>query len=248
MTGHRFRHIALGDVGSTNDEARQRIASLAGEEFVVTGVRQLAGRGRRGRSWVSPAGNVYASFVVRPGAPTHRLPELSFVAALAVAGAVDDIIAGKASVRCKWPNDVLVDGAKVCGILLETAPDGGGGLVVIVGIGINVVSKPSDTPYPAVALAEVVPWARSDAVFDALRHALANRVELWEREGFAKVRELWLERVDGVGGPIVARLADGEVHGTFTGLDESGALLLTDAEGKLHRITAGDVFRPSPEV
>ncbi|MEC9348030.1 MAG: biotin--[acetyl-CoA-carboxylase] ligase [Pseudomonadota bacterium] len=245
MTTERFRHIRLDDVGSTNDEARSRMIVFPGEEFVVTGVRQLSGRGRRGRTWVSPEGNVYASFLIRAQAPTGRLPELSFVAALAVAEAASAFVDPPGRVRCKWPNDVLVDGAKVSGILLETATDTSGKMVVIAGIGINVATKPSDTPYPAVALSACSPEASVDGVFTMLRASLTTWLQTWETHGFAPVRAAWLGLADGVGEPVVVRLADGELHGRFAGLDESGALILEMPQGDVRRITAGDVFRPA---
>lgn len=242
----RFRRIALGDVGSTNDEARSRLEMLADGPYVVTGVRQLSGRGRRGRAWTSPEGNVYASFVLRPAAPLSRFPELSFVAALAVSDAALTFIPDRARVRCKWPNDVLVDGAKLSGILLETAATPGGP-AVIVGIGVNVVSSPPDTPYPATALAAHSADANADAVFEALAAALGDRVGRWQTDGFAAVRGAWLERADRLGEAVIARLSDREIHGRFVDLAEDGALMLENEAGDMVRIAAGDIFRPTTE-
>lgn len=241
-----FRRISLGDVGSTNDEARTRLDMLAGGPYVVTGVRQLSGRGRRGRNWVSPAGNVYASFALTPEAPLSRYPELSFVAALAVSDAALGFVHEAVRVRCKWPNDVLIDGAKVSGILLETA-QADRHTAVIVGIGVNVASRPADTPYAATAVTEHAPDATSEQVFAALAEALAARIGRWEREGFAAIRQAWLERADGLGEPVVARLSDREVHGRFVDLAPDGALMLENDLGDMVRIAAGDVFRPRTE-
>ena len=241
-----FHRIALGDVGSTNDEARQRLEMLGDGPYVVTGARQLSGRGRRGRAWVSPEGNVYASFALRPDAPLSRFPELSFVAALAVSDAAIEVVPDGTRVRCKWPNDVLVDGAKVSGILLETAATPQG-QAVIVGIGVNVISKPADTPYPATALAEYDAAIRADTVFEALSRALARRISQWEAGGFPAVRADWMARADALNEQVIARLSDREVRGRFVDLDEDGALLLETGAGDMVRIAAGDIFRPTKE-
>ncbi|WP_416896804.1 MAG: biotin--[acetyl-CoA-carboxylase] ligase [Minwuia sp.] len=244
MTAFAFRRIALGDVGSTNDEARARLGELDDGPFVVTGERQLQGRGRRGRDWVSPEGNLYASFTFRPGAPVARLPELSFVAALSVCDMARLFVPDPEAVRCKWPNDVLIDGAKVSGILLETARLPDGDYAIIAGIGVNVVSSPAGTPYPTASLEPRAAGLSVDAVLRALSDRFAAWIVRWRAEGFAVIRDAWLERADGLGQPVVARLADRELHGRFHGLGEDGALMLENESGDVVRIAAADIFRP----
>lgn len=239
-----FRHIALGDVGSTNDEARLRLAELAHGPYVVTGERQLSGRGRRGRDWVSPAGNLYASFVLTPGLPVARLPEMSFVSALAVCDMVRELTDAGETVACKWPNDVLAGDAKICGILLETAALPDGGLAVISGIGVNVVSSPPDTPYPATCVAELGFDGGLAVVTETLNRVLSHWSAVWIAEGFRPIREAWLDRASGLGEPLTARLPDKEIQGRFAGLAEDGALMLETGGGGMLRIAAADVFRP----
>jgi len=241
----RFRHVALGDVGSTNDEVRHRLDLLDAGPLVITAERQVKGRGRRGREWVSPAGNLYASFAYCPNVPLMRFAELSFVVAVAVAEMAEALAGEHASIRCKWPNDVLADGAKLSGILLETARSTAGRDAVIMGIGINVASAPTDTPYGAVALGQLDPAITVERVLAMLSMRLTAWTETWETQGFAHVRSAWLAVADGLGKPVVARLADGELHGRFDGLDVDGALLLRQDDDTIRRVTAGDVFRPT---
>lgn len=244
MSTGRFHHVALGDVGSTNDEVRSRLDLADQGGLVVTAERQLQGRGRRGREWTSPAGNLYSSFCFCPTVPLARFAELSFISALGVAEAATEVLGGRADVRCKWPNDVLADGAKLSGILLETARTPAGRDAVIMGIGVNVASAPTGTPYPAFALSALAPETTVQRVLAMLSMRLTAWTETWERQGFAAVRRAWLGMADGLGKPVIARLADSELHGLFEGLDDDGALLLRQDDDTLRRITAGDVFRP----
>jgi BirA family biotin operon repressor/biotin-[acetyl-CoA-carboxylase] ligase len=239
-----FRHIPLDDVGSTNDEARARLGELTEGPFVLTGKRQLAGRGRRGRNWVSPEGNLYASFAFVPTEPLSRLPELSFVAALSVCDMARELTGEGDNIRCKWPNDVLAGDAKLCGILLETAGLPDGDHAVIVGIGVNVASSPADTPYPSAFLNNLGFDGKTDAVLQVLATQLGRWLHLWSVEGFDAVRQAWLDRASGLGQPVVARLPDQDIEGRFAGIAEDGALMLETGAGDVLRIAAADVFRP----
>lgn len=240
-----FQHVALGDVESTNDEARLRIGDRAPGPFAVTAERQLKGRGRRGRDWISPRGNLYASFCLFPERPISELPELSFVAALAVCDMARTFAALHGHVRCKWPNDVLYDGAKLSGILLESASRAdNAGHAVILGIGVNIGSAPVDTPYPAAAMESFCPSISVALAYRVLQDRLSHWSDTWQCHGFAPVRQAWLERVDGLGRPVVARLTDRELHGRFAGLADDGALMLETEGGDVVRIAAGDIFRP----
>ena len=133
--------IALDEAGSTNDEAKDRAVAGAPEGTVIWARQQRAGRGRRGRAWVSPPGNLYLSVILRPACEARSVAQLSFVAALAVLDLVDGPLPGRAC--CKWPNDILVDGGKVAGILLESALRAEGRVDwVVLGIGVNLASHP----------------------------------------------------------------------------------------------------------
>ena len=235
--------IALDEAGSTNDEARERAARGAPEGTVVWARVQRAGRGRRGRSWVSPPGNLYFSVIIRPACEARSVAQLSFVAALAVLDLVDGSLPGRA--RCKWPNDVLVDGGKVAGILLESALGPGGRVDwVVLGIGVNLACHPSiEGPIPSTSLADAgaVTLAPEEALFSVLA-ALARRRREWETQGFAAVRSAWLARAHRLGGPV--RVANGgrRLSGIFEGLDEGGALVLAQPGGERLSIAAGDVL------
>ena len=234
--------IALDEVDSTNDAAKARAAAGAPEGTVVWARQQRAGRGRRGRPWISPPGNLYLSAVLRPSCAARRVAQLSFVAALAVLDLVDEPLPGRA--RCKWPNDILVDGGKVAGILLESAlgPDGRVDWVVL-GIGVNLASHPGlEGPIPSTSLvdASAATLAPEDAL-PLLLEALTRRRHEWETRGFAAVRRAWLVRAHGLGGPVTVANGDRKLAGVFEGLDEDGALMLAREGRAALSITAGDV-------
>ncbi|MBM3621308.1 MAG: biotin--[acetyl-CoA-carboxylase] ligase [Alphaproteobacteria bacterium] len=237
--------VTLEAVGSTNDEAMARAEAGAPEGAVVRALRQEAGRGRRGRGWDSPPGNVYSSAILRPKVPPAEAAQLSFVAALAVADMAASLVATHRRVAIKWPNDVLVDDAKISGILLESAV-GEGGLVghVVIGVGINVASAPPGTRYGATHLAALGSTASTDTVFAAYIGALARRYGEWRTSGFAETRVEWLRRAAWLDRDIEVSLGETSLRGRFVDLDERGALLLQTADGGVRRITAGDVFPP----
>lgn len=237
--------VTLESVGSTNDEAVARAEAGAPEGTVVRALRQEAGRGRRGRGWDSPPGNVYSSTILRPPVPPAEAAQLSFVTALAVADMAVSLVGADHRVAIKWPNDVLVDDAKISGILLESAV-GEGGLVghVVIGVGINVASAPQATRYGATYLAALGSTASPDTVFAAYIGALARRYGQWRAAGFAATRIDWLRCAAWLDRDIEVSLSEAVLRGRFADLDEQGALLLQTADGGVRRITAGDIFPP----
>jgi BirA family biotin operon repressor/biotin-[acetyl-CoA-carboxylase] ligase len=227
--------VALDTVGSTNDEAAQRADAGAPEGTVVWSREQTGGRGRRGRHWASPVGNLYTSTILRPDCPAQRAAELGFAAALAVA----DIVPAGREVRVKWPNDVLVDGGKIAGILLESAIGQTGQVQhVVAGIGVNVGFAPQlpEMRYPGSALGGSV-----EAALEKLAAALAARLAEWRREGFETVRAAWLAKAGPLGTEVDVRLGEGLVRGRFAGLDREGALLLDTAMGP-RKIVSGELL------
>jgi len=241
-----FRLISYDVVGSTNDEAKRLARAGAEEGTLVQALEQTAGRGRRGRVWASPRGNLYASLILRPGYSVGRAAQLGFVAALAVGETLDAISSGLEGLSYKWPNDVLVDGCKIAGILLESElREGEIPEFVILGVGINLISSPRDTEFPATSLAEQgwQPVSPTDALEEFTRH-----FEPWERrwrgEGFPPVRAAWLARAMSLGQPIRVQLESATLHGRFLDIDQQGALLLESA-GELRRIAAGEIFPAS---
>lgn len=202
--------------------------------------RQTGGKGRQGRAWASPEGNLYISTLVRvrPGEPPAAT--LALVAAVALEEAVSLFMfpgEGRGTVVLKWPNDLLIDGAKLSGILLERADD-----AVIIGFGVNLAHHPTDIERPATSIAAYAP-APDPAVFaEALAEIFASWLSRW-RDGIAPVRERWLMRAHPKGTALTARLSDGtSVDGLFDGLDPQGALILRLADGSARVIHAGDVF------
>jgi BirA family biotin operon repressor/biotin-[acetyl-CoA-carboxylase] ligase len=227
-------------LGSTQDEARRLAQAGAPHGTVVTAREQTAGRGRHGRSWASPPGNVYLSVLLRLDLPPPRLAELGFVAALAMADTVDAYLPGRATL--KWPNDVLVGGAKISGILVEHAEG-----AAIVGIGLNVRHVPARTPYPVTSLGTLIRRADTEeeaaevnAARKVLLDALARRLDAWQGIGFARVRADWLLRAHPSGTRLHVSSPDGAIEGRFVGLADDGAMLLDTFRG-LCRLLVGDV-------
>jgi BirA family biotin operon repressor/biotin-[acetyl-CoA-carboxylase] ligase len=224
-------------IDSTNDEALRLARDGASDGTVVVARQQSAGRGRQGRIWVSPPGNLYVSYLFRtsrfPGVATGRVAEIGFVAVLAVADTLDTIIAG---CRLKWPNDVLLAGAKIAGILTEMTGD-----AIVIGIGINVAHSPPDMPYPVISAASLGGTASADDVLVTLTARLDQRLADWQAHGFGPVREAWLQRGPILGQMLTARVGASSISGGFAGLAEDGALLLTTPDGP-RRIVAGEVL------
>ena len=241
-----FHVIARDSVGSTNDEARALAQRGAGEGTIVWARRQTAGRGRLGRSWDSPEGNLFMSVVLRPALAPARAPELSFVAAVALAEAVAAALPPGPAVSLVWPNDLMIDGGKAAGILLEAATTPAGQLdFVVLGIGVNVAGHPAAVRRPATDLAAA--GARIDAagLLESVAERLAAWLARWGAEGFAPVRAAWTARAGGLGAPIDVRRDDALISGTFADLDDDGAMIIKSPDGSRHRVTAGDVVEPA---
>lgn len=233
--------VRLEAVDSTNAEARRRAEAGEAGPLWITAARQTAGRGRRGRVWETNEGNLAATLLLKPEAPPQVAAQLSFAAALAVADMAAEF-APDAAVTLKWPNDVLAEGRKLAGILLEAGPQTDGNAWLAIGIGVNLARHPEGTEFPATSLAAlgVTPPA-PEAALALLAARFAHWQARWREEGFAPLRAAWLARAEGLGLPIRARLPQGERQGAFVGLDASGALLLQEPGG-LSAITAGEVF------
>jgi len=233
------RVVTFDVIGSTNAEALARARGGERGPLWLVAKRQTGGRGRRGRTWVSEPGNLYATLLLTDPSPPDRAASLSFVAALAVHDAIVDVapLLGP-RLALKWPNDVLCAGAKCCGILLE-----GEGDAVALGIGVNCAHHPADTPYPATDLAAAGAPVAAEALFAALARSATLRLAQWDRgAGFASIRADWLKRAEGLGRPIRVRLPERELTGIFEALDEAGRLVLRRADGVADTVTAGDVF------
>jgi BirA family transcriptional regulator, biotin operon repressor / biotin---[acetyl-CoA-carboxylase] ligase len=235
------RPIILDTIDSTNAEALRRAEAGERGPLWIVAERQSTGRGRRGRSWVSPAGNLHATLLVIDPAPAALAPQLSFVAGVALhdaAAAAAPALAPRLAL--KWPNDLLCGGRKIAGILVE---GGGDPVATAIGFGVNCREHPPDAEYPATDFASDGADVAATALFDLLAAAMTQRLCQWCcGTGFAAIRLAWLERAAGRGNPIRVRLADRELIGSFDTIDESGRLLLCYAGGTFEAIAAGEVF------
>ena len=238
-----FTLIEMDSVGSTNEEARSLADSGAADGTLVWARDQTAGRGRRGRVWLSPRGNLYCSMVLRPEVPAAEAAQLSFVAALALGDALGGFV-DPAHIGFKWPNDVQVKGAKIAGILLESSGVAAAHVEwLVVGCGVNVLLHPAGVDRPATDLrAEGAADATVEAVLEAYTRHFDGWRERWRQDGIAPVRAAWLARAVGIGEAITVRLPETELHGKFVDMDETGALILDLADGGRRTISAGDVF------
>jgi BirA family biotin operon repressor/biotin-[acetyl-CoA-carboxylase] ligase len=235
--------LRFDEIDSTNAEARRRAEAGETGPVWLTAAVQTAGRGRRGRSWESPTGNLAATYLFTTDKPAAEAAQVSFVAALAVADLADTCV-GPERVSLKWPNDPLVMGLKASGILVESGAFATGGLWLAVGIGVNLAHSPVAADRPATAFAEHMQTAppKPRAALDLLAAAFDRWLARWRAEGFAPIAAAWSARAHGLGEPCVARLPGEEVHGVAEGLDSDGALRLRLDDGAIRRITAGDVF------
>lgn len=239
------RHV-LARTDSTNAEALRLAPSLSGPAWIMTH-EQVSGRGRRGRVWAMPAGNFAATLLLRPKSGVDRSAQLSFVAALALYDALAAACGPAARLSIKWPNDVLLNGGKVAGILLESAGNGADPSAVAVGIGVNLAAAPDARDIEAGAFAPVSLRAETGFVvpaedfLDLLAPTFARWLSQLETYGFAPIRTAWLSRAARLGETIIARTTRTDAEGVFEGIDETGALILNTASGR-QILPAADVF------
>jgi len=252
-----YRLQAHDSIGSTNADALA--AGFAGDPggLWIVARQQTAGRGRRGRPWSSPHGNLAASLLLLPEADAAVSATLGFVAGVALSRALAEVLPrglvrigidgadaadGSGRVALKWPNDMLADGAKLAGILLESGKTGDGRQAIVVGIGINVVAAPDGLPYPATSIAGLGISRSAEQVFESLSDAWVDAFSLWnEGRGVPAVLEQWRGAAAGIGAPV-AVTQDGEtIRGVFETIDESGRLIVRANDNRRIAITAGDV-------
>lgn len=235
------RHVSFETLGSTNAEALARTRAGERGPLWVTARTQTAGRGRRGSAWVSEPGNLYATLLLTEPSPKEAAPQLSFVAALALHDAVAECAPQLGPMlSLKWPNDLLLGGKKLAGILIEGESEPV--FAVAIGIGVNCAHHPDDTRYPATDLKAAGAVVTPDRLAGALAAAMQRRLMQWRRgEGFTEIRADWLKRAAGLGRQIDVRLPEKDLSGVFEGLDEAGRLLLIGSGGRM-TVTAGEIF------
>lgn len=252
-----YRLAGFDEIGSTNSEALAAAAAGDPGGIWFAALHQTAGRGRRGRAWESTPGNLAASLLIIPDAEPNALATLGFVAGVAMQNAfarilpqgavrigIDgaDAMNGPGRVALKWPNDVLADGAKVSGILLEMGKSPDGRHAIVIGIGVNVIAAPKGLPYPATSLRELGYERSAENVFEALSDAWVDAFSLWnEGNGITEILNQWRGSAAGIGAPVAVS-QDGMVRrGIFETIDSSGRLVMRDDDGARIVITAGDV-------
>lgn len=230
---------AFDQIGSTSEEARRLAEAGAPDGTIVWAREQTAGRGRHGREWTSPPGNLYLSILFRPSCRVAEAPQIGFVVGVAMASAIRELTG--VPVSLKWPNDLVHDGKKLSGILLDSAGDGDDGVSwVVAGIGVNVAVTPDALP-EAANLQSIGAEVEVEALLEAFLAKLMPLRDEWRRDGFAPVRFRWSELAFDFGTLISVKLPNGTIEGQFEGIDAAGNLAVRYG-GRLHYVAAGDVF------
>lgn len=241
----RYRLSVHEVLDSTNSEALRRADESEGGGLWVWAHTQRAGRGRLGRHWDSQAGNLFATLLLRPDCQQADLAQLSFVAGLALhdaAAALRDS-GTPHNLALKWPNDLLCDGMKLGGVLLESKPGPHDLPAVAMGYGLNLTSHPDAAGYEATDLALHGIAATPVRALESLAAACDDWLGIWDNGScFAKIRQAWMARALPVNAPLQVKLTDTVSRGVFGGLEEDGALILVLDDGTKKRITTGDVF------
>lgn len=238
MADDFWRVQVLGTTPSTMDLVRDLADTGEPEGLAIQALQQTKGRGRHGNSWSSPMGNLYLSVLLRPACRPDRAAQMAFVAAVALSDAMGDVIGDGHAKTLKWPNDVLIDGKKASGILLETKLDTKGRVdYLIVGTGVNIFAPAEN----AIGLDEVKKDRIAINTFrDMYLSKLWARYAAWKTDGFAGIREEWVKQAHGLGQPMKIRLPEVSYDGIFRGVDENG-VLLAEVGGELRNFTAGEV-------
>jgi len=254
-----YRLQAFDTIGSTNSEALAAAAAGDPGGIWFAALQQTQGRGRRGRPWASPHGNLAATLLIIPETDAAATATLGFVAGVALNRALAQLMpggtvkmgldgadgtsgAGKARIALKWPNDVLADGAKLAGILLEASKLTDGRHAIAIGFGVNTVASPKDVPYPATSLAELGVARGAFDVFEALSDAWVEAFSLWrDGRGVADVLSRWRAAAAGIGAEVAVNQNGTVLRGIFESIDDDGRLIVRAANDQRIAITAGDV-------
>jgi BirA family biotin operon repressor/biotin-[acetyl-CoA-carboxylase] ligase len=254
-TARGYRLTGFDSVGSTSSEAAS--AARAGDvgDVWFAALQQTAGRGRRGRPWQTPHGNLAASLLVVPDAEPGLTATLGFVAGVALNEAlrvalpaatlrtgIDGADGRNARIALKWPNDVLADGEKLAGILLEAHARPDGRMAIVIGFGVNVVAAPEGLPYPATSLADLGTDLRAEPLFAALSDSWVEAIQVWDNgRGVAEILSLWRSAAAGIGAEVAVSRDGDVVRGIFETIDDCGRLIVRANDNSRVTITAGDV-------
>jgi BirA family biotin operon repressor/biotin-[acetyl-CoA-carboxylase] ligase len=250
-TSRGFRLFGYDEIGSTSTEAVHAAATGDSGDVWFAALKQTAGRGRRGRSWETESGNLAASLLVVPDCDPSIAASLGFVAGVALnralaallpAAVMKQGVDGAARVALKWPNDVLADGAKLAGILLEAVRRPDGRHAVVIGIGVNVAHAPSDLPYPATSLRNVGGDLTAETLLAALAEEWVVAYELWDQgDNIADILRMWRASAAGIGSEIAVAQDGTVLRGIFDSIDDTGRLVVRANDNRLVTVSAGDV-------
>ncbi len=237
-----YRLEVFETIGSTNDEAMARAREGDPGRLWIVAHEQKGGRGRLGRVWASPRGNLYASLLLIDPAPPQSAPQLGFVAGLSLITALRPLLANDPLLAIKWPNDLLHDRAKLAGILLDGSRRPDGRFVCVLGFGVNCAFHPDGLAYPATDLATLGASCGPADALEALSSSILGWLDRWDRgANFPAIRQGWLANAAGVGQPIRVSLGAENLDGVFDSIDERGRLVLA-VKGGRRIIEAGDIF------
>jgi BirA family transcriptional regulator, biotin operon repressor / biotin---[acetyl-CoA-carboxylase] ligase len=242
-----WRHRQLSETGSTNSDCLYAARNGDRGSLWITAISQRSGRGRLGRHWVSEPGNLYTSVLLLDIAPLPRIGTLPFVTVLALHAAISEVANFSTDrIRIKWPNDILIDGAKVSGLLMESETLPNGSLAIACGFGVNIAHHPDAPLYPTTDLRTLGLDTTPEALFAKLAVNLALMLDIWNAgKGFAKIREEWLRHAKGIGEAITVNLPKEQLYGTFVDIDAQGRLVFAGPMGEERIISAGDIFFPA---
>jgi BirA family transcriptional regulator, biotin operon repressor / biotin---[acetyl-CoA-carboxylase] ligase len=241
-----YRLLRLETVDSTNAEAKRRAKAGEPGPLWIWSARQSQGRGRGGREWISHHGNLFASLLIAVNCPIRLAGQLALVAGVIAYDTIAKLIAyeGRSELLLKWPNDILLAGEKLAGMLLENVGSPvESRSVVVIGTGINLANHPENLPQPAVSLAAYGMTIAPAEALEVLAASTHEWLARWnEGNSFPSIRRAWLDRAGPTGRPLRVKIDGEETEGVYAGLDSEGALRLLTPDGHEYRIAAGDVF------
>jgi BirA family biotin operon repressor/biotin-[acetyl-CoA-carboxylase] ligase len=246
-----YRVLGFDEIGSTSTEAARAVDAGDVGDVWFAALKQTAGRGRRGRAWETPSGNLAASLMIVPECEPTIAATLGFVAGVALNRALAATLPpsilkqgvdGGTRIALKWPNDVLADGAKLAGILLEAQKRPDGRHAVVIGFGVNIVSAPSGLPYPATSLSALGTAISAETIFAALGEEWVVAYELWDSgRNVADILRLWRASAAGIGAEVAVSQDGNVVRGVFESIDDTGRLVVRANDNSRIAISAGDV-------
>lgn len=244
--------LNFAEIDSTNTEALRQAENGASGPLWILAEHQDQGRGRRGRKWIEAPGNLFATLLLSWQGPTQVLSDLSFVTAIACAQMLKRLVVesrSSAEIRLKWPNDILINGAKAGGILIETSNTRDTSTAVAIGIGLNVASHPAEVlGYPTTDFVENGIATDAKEVFEKLAVEFDHWFALWQGgAGFNTIKQHWLEFGPALGQELRVNTGDDIVTGEFAGLDDRGGLQMRLSDGSSRIILAGDILGPTQE-